>query len=435
MSAATPRVTERPSATLRRRPDIVDRLSDADPSAAARVRYSTAVGYLRACLVLLVVAHHAVLAYHPFAPATAAPLRQQPQWWQVFPIVDSERWTGFAVLVAFNDTFFMSLLFLISGLFVWSSLQRKGAAAFARERGRRLGVLFLLGAGLLAPLAYYPAYLQSTAAPGLVDFWTEWLSVGTWPAGPVWFIWVLLAFDVAAAVLWLWIPAWGDALGRGASRLGGHPLVWFTLLVAASAAVYVPAARTVGPLHWTTFGPFAFQTSRLLHYAVYFAAGVALGASDTWRGLLAPDGGLARSWVRWTAAAFVGFAVSAAVTMASMTQPDQALVWAPILALGFTLSCAASSFAVLAIFLRWARQRNRLFDSLRDCSYGIYLLHYAAVTWLQLALLGAIWPAPVKGSVVFVGAAATCWITVAVMRRLPMRTAPVLARRAAPARQ
>ena len=40
--------------------------------------YNLAVGYLRAFITLLVLAHHAVLAYHPFAPPPPATLVAQP---------------------------------------------------------------------------------------------------------------------------------------------------------------------------------------------------------------------------------------------------------------------------------------------------------------------------------------------------------------------
>jgi hypothetical protein len=69
--------------------------------------YNASIGYLRAFIMLLVLAHHAVLAYHPFAPAPPASLAAQPRWWQAFPVVDSQRWTGFALLASFNDIFFI----------------------------------------------------------------------------------------------------------------------------------------------------------------------------------------------------------------------------------------------------------------------------------------------------------------------------------------
>src|SRR5258708_2906768 len=94
--------------------------------------HNFAIGYLRAFITLLVLAHHAVLAYHPYAPMPAASLTANP-WWGAFPVVDSQRWSGFALLVGFNDIFFMSLMFFLSGLFVWNSLQRKGTGDFLRD--------------------------------------------------------------------------------------------------------------------------------------------------------------------------------------------------------------------------------------------------------------------------------------------------------------
>jgi Acyltransferase family len=132
-------------------------------------QYNVSIGYLRAFITVLVVAHHAMLAYYPFAPGAPANLIVQPRWWQAFPVVDSARWIGFALLVGFNDIFFMSLMFFLSGLFVWNSLQRKGAGAFVRDRVVRLGVPFALAAAVVAPLAYYPAYLTTASHTGMRD--------------------------------------------------------------------------------------------------------------------------------------------------------------------------------------------------------------------------------------------------------------------------
>ncbi|MGO9776410.1 MAG: acyltransferase family protein [Terracidiphilus sp.] len=82
-------------------------------------------------------------------------------------------------------------------------------------------------------------------------------------------------------------------------------------------------------------------------------------------------------------------------------------------------TCAASCFAFLALFLRFARSGSRLFDSLSANSYGIYLVHYAYVNWLQYALLPASLPAVVKWAIVFTSALGLSWATVAWMRRIP----------------
>ena len=64
----------------------------------------------------------------------ATTLVAQPRWWQAFPVVDPQKWTGFSFFVGFNDIFFMSLMFFLSGLFVSRSLERKGVSTFLRDR-------------------------------------------------------------------------------------------------------------------------------------------------------------------------------------------------------------------------------------------------------------------------------------------------------------
>ena len=88
--------------------------------------YNHAMGYLRAFVVVLVVAHHAALAYHPYAPPPAKSLAAQPRLGQAFPVVDGQRGGWAALLTGFNHTFFMSLMFLLPGLFVWHGLKSRG---------------------------------------------------------------------------------------------------------------------------------------------------------------------------------------------------------------------------------------------------------------------------------------------------------------------
>jgi hypothetical protein len=59
-------------------------------------------------------------------------------------------------------------------------------------------------------------------------------------------------------------------------------------------------------------------------------------------------------------------------------------------------------------------------DSWTANAYGIYLIHYAFVSWLQLALVRSQRPAIAKGSLVFVGAVLLGWGTTAALRRIPL---------------
>jgi peptidoglycan/LPS O-acetylase OafA/YrhL len=393
-------------------------LTNITPSVEA-TKYNYALGYLRAFIVVLVVAHHAALAYHPFAPPPPASLVPQPHWWAAFPIVDSHKWSGASLFVGFNDVFFMSLMFFLSGLFVWRGLVQKKSARFLRDRLLRLGLPFIVAAALLAPLAYYPTYLQTASHTGFAGFWNQWRALGEWLAGPAWFVWVLLAFDCVAALLFALVPMWGESLGRVISQVSRRPLAFFAALIVISGIAYIPMALIFSSISWTTFGPFAFQTSRPLHYLAYFLIAVGIGAWGLDRGLLAPDGKLARRWGLWVVASLLLFAVLAGVTIVGVTAHAQSQVWAAARDAGFVLSCAASSLAFLALFLRFARSRVGLLDSLSANSYAIYLVHYAFVSWLQSALLPASLPAVAKFMLVFFGALVLSWVVAASVRRVP----------------
>jgi peptidoglycan/LPS O-acetylase OafA/YrhL len=390
-----------------------------DAPATTTATYNRPIGYLRASIVALVVAHHAALAYLPLALTPPASLVVQPRLWAAFPIVDSHKWIGFSLFTGFNDVFFMSLMFFLSGLFVWRGLVRKGSATFLRDRLLRLGLPFVVAAVVFAPIAYYPAYLQTSGHAAFGEFWRQWRSMGQWPAGPVWFVWVLLAFDCVAALLFRIAPRWGETLGARTSGALRRPAVFFAALVAISAIAYIPMALQFSPISWTAFGPFTFQTSRVLHYLVYFLWAVGVGAWGLDRGLLAPEGRLACRWLLWTVAALVLFGVATVTALIGMASPTQSTRLSIAMDAGFVLSCAASCFAFLAAFLRFVRSPSRLLDSLSANSYGIYLVHYAFVSWLQYALLAAPLPAVAKAAIVFSGALALSWGVTELARRVP----------------
>jgi hypothetical protein len=175
--------------------------------------------------------------------------------------VDGRRWAGFDPIVGFTDPFGMSLMFFLSGLFVWSSLWRKGIARFGRGRATRLGLPFAIAVAFLAPVAYYPTYLATASGPLLKTFLRQWFSLGQWPSGPAWFLWILLAFDCPAAGFFLMMPEWGDRPSRWYSCGFGSPARFFWTLTAVSGIAYVPMVLAFGPARWTECGPFMFQTA------------------------------------------------------------------------------------------------------------------------------------------------------------------------------
>lgn len=380
-------------------------------------RSSQALSNLRGFAIVMVVAFHSFIAYLGSQPESQLPFDSPPYAWRANPIVDSARWFGFDLFCAFQYVYLMHLMFFLSGMFVWPSLSRKGGKRFLYERFVRLGVPFVVGLYLLMPLAFYPVYRVTAVDPSWSAFWSHWIALPFWPTGPMWFLSLLLLFNIAAAGLFWLTPRAGEYLGRLSAK--ADPGRFFIALVAVSALAYLPLAVLFPPWKWVQFGPLSFQPSFTPQYAIYFFAGLGVGAFGLEEGLLHADGMLAQRWARWlaaTAATFLLWIVPTALVVKGTRLPGLQTV----ADLGFVLCAASACLALLAIFLRFAGPRRPVLESLADNAYGIYLVHYVPVLWLQYMLLGAPLFAIVKAAIVLIGALTLSWAATAAMCRIPI---------------
>jgi peptidoglycan/LPS O-acetylase OafA/YrhL len=365
----------------------------------------------RTFITLLVLVHHSVVNYTHFGDG------------------DHARWLGFDLVVLFNDSFFMACMFFISGLFVRDSLARRGPAEFLRNRAWRLGIPFLLSIFVLMPIAYYPTFLRYHL-PGTTDFnffhfWWHTLTIGPWPSGPAWFLWVLLALDAIAALIWAVAPDAIAALGRMIYSLRNRPMTAFGLFMAFSIAIYLPMRLYFSDGAWLEPGgyPLPIQTSRILLYLGYFFFGVGVGALDLRGGLFAEDGEVAKRWPVWLAFAVVFYGAILLLVyahhnwVANFNAPP--LDWRTGYGLAFALFSAAMTFLEPSLFLRFAPGNWRLMDALRPSAYGIFLTHYIFIIWLQYAVYDLPWHAGVKAVTVFVGTLSLSWGLTVLLRKIP----------------
>ncbi len=376
---------------------------------------NAAIDRARTFITMLVLIHHSVTAYTHFGHT------------------DKQSFLGFDLVVMFNDSFFMSAMFFLSGLFVWPSLQRKGISWFLRDRWWRLGLPFIVCALLVMPFAYWAVELE-LHDPNMTfaAFWWQTVTEGPWNSGPAWFVWVLLAFDVIAAFVYYALSGWVEVIGRLSLESFGRPGLFFWALLIATTVVYVPVVMYFTASHWLALGPFAIQSSRVLLYLFYFLAGCGVGAASFDRGLLAPDGEMARRWPVWLAATIFTYGcIVALIYIKHSVLPDPnnlPLWWDLAYALAFVSYSAAQTFNILALFLRFDNEGASIFDPLRDSAYGIYLLHYVPVLWLQYWLFGMTFgpvdqlTAIIKAVIVFVLTLALSWAATVALRKIPGAT-------------
>ena len=340
-----------------------------------------------------------------------------------------QRWLGFDLVALFDDSFFMACMFFLSGLFVCDSLARRGPAGYLKRRGWRLGVPYLVSIFVVVPASYYADFLRYHP-PGTADFnvfhyYWQTLAIGPWPSGAAWFLWVLLALDAIATFLWTTARGAIDTLGRAIDAARERPVAAFVAFAAFSVAIYLPLCLKFGASSWLVPGhyPLAIQTSRILLYAGYFFTGVGVGAVGLQTGMLAAEGAPAQRWWLWVTSALVFYGAILLLVythhnwIANFASPP--LWWEAAYALAFALFCAAMAFAVPLSFLRFARSRFRLLDAIQPSAYGIYLVHFIPLMWLQYAVLAPAIPAFIKFLIVFVGTLATSWALTVLLRKIP----------------
>ena len=386
-----------------RKPDECDQ--------ATGIRFA-AFDRARTFIILLVLLYHSVVNYSYFGDG------------------DRMRWLGFDLVALFTDSFFMACMFLISGLFVWDRLTQRGSAAFLRGHAWRLGVPYLLSVFVLVPIAYYPTFLRYHW-PGTTDFnffhfWWRTLTVGPWPSGPAWFLWVLLALDAMAAAVWLVAPRTIQAFGGLIFSARNRPISVFAMFLAISIAAYLPMHLAFGGDSWLELShfPLPIQTSRILLYPVYFFTGVAIGSISLKAGIFAENCELGRCWPVWLGFALLCFSAMLGLVyiqhngLADSNSPP--LWWNASYGLAFATFSAAMTFTVFAVFQYFAEARWPLLDALQRSSYGIYLVHYIFITWLQYAVYDSSFPAIVKFAFVFTGTLAASWPLAIMLRKIPI---------------
>ncbi len=400
------------------------------------------IDYLRGFITVLVVAHHSSLAYTTFASFSKVAYMLSTH-----PVVDTARSVVLDIFEDFNDVFFMSLMFLISGIFILPALARKGRKTFIRDRFYRLFIPFAIGVTFLMPFAYLPSWYLAHGNYDIHAFLVDYVKVEGWPAGPPWFIGVLFFFNLIVALIAsratpaptsplpgastspagpiiTAVRPWATRSGAWIATLASHPAKLFAFWYLLTLVLFLPLVLLFGGSAWFGFGPFAFQECRILLYFGYFVLGMLIGIAGTHKGLLAEGSAFFRKWPSWvllciaayTGLKLIGPLISALQDHNRINEIQARLLYRPI----WVLSCTASCMAFLALFRRLFSHASKAWDSLSANAYGIYLVHYIFVTWSQFLLLPAALPAVTKFVLTFLISLTLSWALTALVRKIPI---------------
>ena len=277
------------------------------------------------------------------------------------------------------------------------------------------------------PLAYYAISLRHHPEIGFSEFWWNMVTKGPWPSGPIWFLWVLFAFDLIACLLYRLSPNLLDPINRLSLYGRRRPAVFFAVMLAVTAAFYVPGLMIYGPSSWFEFGPFSVQHGRVhalcdllllrrRHRRRAYGSRAACSRRPDGEGQLGLDGAGDRPVLPAVGpdlhqARNPGQSVAAAeLVRGDLRRLLRRLqrghhVSDPGLLSGFRQSGSA-----------------KLLDPMQADAYGMFLVHYPIALWLQYWLFDYDLPAIVKVAIGLTLTVALSWALTRALRQIPGAT-------------
>jgi fucose 4-O-acetylase-like acetyltransferase len=380
----------------------------------SRVYY---LDYIKALIIVLIVAHHSSLAYTSVETA----LHQSFSYSSAL-IIDKSQAYYFDYFANFNDIYFMPLMFLISGFFVYDSLKKKGAMGYVGKRFIRLMVPFIFSLVILMPLAYYPVNLLKNIHLTFFDYLSKDYIMNFYKIpGPIWYLLALFVFDVIVAIFYKFFPKQFENIINTVNQMGkinfALSFVSITIVIYFLSYIFLPSDD---PRMTDVFGPIWFQKNRSLLYFSFFFVSVLAGASPKIKNLIVNNYQfLTETWL---------FRIVISAMLFGILRYFQAsMVGKPNSYLDAFIYCALYVFIVVVVSSAWLatignfiNKRSRFMMSLTKQSYGIFIFHFLIVIWVQYFVYNLNLMAIQKFYIVFSFSLFLSWLVTIILRQIPL---------------
>jgi len=329
---------------------------------------------LRTIIIFLVVLYHVGGVY------------ESTGMWGSFWIVDDSdtiSWVGI-MNIAF-DIFIMPTMFFISGYLTPISLERKGAVGFVKGKLKRIMLPWLLAVLTLIPL-YKVVFLYSRGLPQ--EHWTTYFYFNNpnsqnW----LWFLPLLFLFNLLYLLL--------AKLNVRFDRLS---LKWAVVSTVVIGVIYsMVIGSWLGFRSWTLTPFLDFENEKMLAYFLYFLLGVLACRQNLFVEL--PKRKTMYTIVN--AVAWLPVTVHIFARIWPFFTPDPAafqitslyrLIWW----ISFHLGALGMVYLMVETFWRYVDKSGKLWRTLSQNSYGVYIIHVILIGIFGTLLLNTSLPALVK---------------------------------------
>jgi glucan biosynthesis protein C len=327
------------------------------------------VDYWRAGIIILVVLHHVAVVYAGTVP-----------FYYVEPN-DALAAGVLTVFLLFNQAWFMGALFLVSGYFTTGSYDRRTPGSFFKHRLLRLGVPLLLFFFMFSPIAVSGMYQMPASLTGITTPLTWQHYPRLLGIGPLWFVEMLLIFDLGYAV---WRVATRNRKMEKAAApglLSTRMIVIFVLALALAGyliRMVIPMGKTVMEFPTLSYFP---------QYLGLFIVGALASRRDWFRTI--PDAMGKRGFIAALLATAILFPLALTGRFGLPTAFLGSGHWqSAVYALWDSIMAAGICLTMITLFRRFFDRQSGLGDFLSRHSFAVYVVHIPLVVWLAIALRG-----------------------------------------------
>ncbi|KAJ7124958.1 acyltransferase 3 [Mycena epipterygia] len=320
---------------------------------------------LRSALTALVIFHHATL---PFGGIGS--------WPYASPYHSQQSSFILVTFVAVNQSYFMGMLFFLSGHFSAIAASHKSWKAFCLDKLKRLGIPVVVYTLFLHPLVIIIVRWSqhSPILPALLGYWGSLNRV----TGPAWYLAVLLFFDLVYITVRKFLPPLSFLVPTSAGRFRVTAVVCVSAVIISSFLIRL--SHPVG----VASPPLGLQLAYAPQYVLAYISGTCLSYIQTYMLVPHPARALALAY-------FVSIIPMAAVvilfrsTFGLFSGGMNPL--AAFYAIWNELSFYFIGTALFSVFHESAHTTKRWGNTARY-SYGAFLLHSIIVVSLQILVDG-----------------------------------------------
>ncbi|HEX2946228.1 MAG TPA: acyltransferase family protein [Clostridia bacterium] len=321
--------------------------------------------WLRVLVVLTLIPFHAALTYSGLGDTyIASPLHDV----RIIP---------FMLIVSPLGNFFMVLLFFVSGIASFYSIQSRGIQRYASERRDKLLIPLGIGTLLLCPLQAYFKALYDGFSGNFFEFFPEFFNKMAYYMGyaHLWFLLYLYVFSMVCIPLfkrWKGNPQILSSISGFLCR--GHRILYPVAFIVIVEVILRPVCNG----QYTIVGDWAND----IVYLSFFVFGYVFAANSDIRKKIEKYFNISILLIPFCLAALFHTFWSWAVKGSG----EMYLTYLWVFAKG-VYECAAV-IALLGIGRRFLDRKSPLLGYLNNASFAYYLFHYLPVSLFTYLLIG-----------------------------------------------